>query len=245
MRWLVSVVALTLLASLAVGQSTAERAEAAYEAGDFERAADLWVQAAGEDARQATFINAGQALLMNDDLGRAMLYFKRAQLDMPRASEVQLGLALVRSLRVDVVQEDQRILPALERVTAELVSAAELQWLTVITLAAAGGAWLVHVTRRRIRVAAVTLSIVAGLLTVLLAVRVASVRLAPPAVITALEAVLYNQSDGAGFELGTVYAGAEARIEAVESGRALLSFPDGRQGWVNRDAYEPVITSPV
>lgn len=245
MRWLVSVVALVLLACSAAGQSTAERAEAAYEAGDYERAADLWVQAAEEEARPATYINAGQALLMGDDLGRAMLYFKRAQLAMPRAAEVQLGIALVRSLRVDVYQEDQRMLPTLERMTAELVSLAELQWLAVIALTGAGTAWVLHVTRRPLRGLSIALSVVAALVVVLLLARTESVRLAPPAVVTVLEAALYSRSDDTGFELGRAYAGAEARIEAVEGERTLLSFPDGRQGWVDRDAYEPVIRSPA
>ncbi|MBK9122873.1 MAG: hypothetical protein IPM16_07085 [Chloroflexi bacterium] len=245
MRWLVSVVALLLLAFSAGGQSTADRAEAAYEAGDYARAADLWVLAAEEEARPATYINAGQALLMSDDLGRAMLYFKRAQLEMPRAPEVQLGIALVRSLRVDVYQEDQRILPTLERMTAELVSSAELQWLAVIALTGAGVAWLIHVTRRPRWALAIALTVVACLLVVLMLARAESVRLAPPAVVTALETVLYSRSDAAGFELGRAYAGAEARIEAIDGARALLTFPDGRQGWVDRDAYQPVITAPA
>lgn len=245
MRWLVSLAVLALVAWSAAGQSVAERAAAAYEAGDYERAAALWVLAAEEEGRPATYINAGQALLMADDLGRAMLYFKRAQLSMPRAPEVQLGIALVRSLRVDVYREDQRILPTLERMTAELVSEAELQWLTVLALTGAGAAWLLHVTRRPMRLLAGALSAAAVLLLVLLIARAESVRLAPPAVVTALETILYSHSDDRGFELSRVYAGAEARIEAVDDERALLSFPDGRLGWIDRDAFEPVITSPA
>lgn len=241
MRLAISAALILIVVTAGFGQSVSERAEAAYAAGDYPRAAALWVQAAEERGHPSDLINAGQALIMVKDLGRAMLYFKRAQLTMPRAPEVQLGIALVRSLRVDVYREDQRALPALERMTVELVSSAELEWLAVLALLFAGAAWMFHVLRRPVRAVASALTISAVVLVVLLAARVESMRTAPPAIVTSLEAILYSRSDSTGFELSRVYAGAEARIEGTAANRTLLSLPDGRSGWIDNIAVEPVV----
>ena len=125
-KWFFTVCALMIAAlgalhiTLAQEEESISRESAAilYNEGLFAAAADQWAAIAGHepgavDAR----INAAQAYLQADDLGRAMLWFRRAQMLDPRHSAVQLGLALVRALRVDILGDEPGMMPAVERLS--------------------------------------------------------------------------------------------------------------------------------
>lgn len=204
-----------------------------YEEGAYRDAAERWASIAAAEpyAVDAPF-NAAQAYLQADDLGRAMLYFRRAQALDPRHSAVQLGLALVRALRVDILGDDPGLLPAVERLTAEVVSIDELAWLTA-------GAWTVGVAlmtaslfRRRLRWWGAVVLGAATVLILLLVGRDLSQRTAPSAVVTAFETTLSSEPSDAGVPLSRLYAGAEARIGDSRAGWILLLLADGRAGWV-------------
>jgi len=226
----------SLWSAEALAQSSADdrtEAQAAFESGDFTNAARLWGQVASVetwavDAR----INAAQAYLQADDLGRAMLYFKRAQTLDPRHSSVQVGLALVRALRVDVLDDENGLLPAVERLTVEVLSLNELGW---VTAAAWSGVFVLLIgtmRSRRFKLPAAVFGVIAALLLSLLAGRDLSQRYMPSVVVTAFEAELASEPGGEGVDVSRVYAAAEARIGDRDGNWVLITLADGRAGWL-------------
>jgi tetratricopeptide (TPR) repeat protein len=214
-------------------QRTREAAAALYNEGSFAAAADQWASVAAQepgavDAR----INAAQAYLQADDLGHAMLWFRRAQVLDPRHSAVQLGLALVRALRVDILGDKPGILPAVERLSAEVLSRTELAWLTVLSWSAAFCLGTLAYLRQKWRFPAVSATAVACLLMILLIGREISAAVAPDGIITAFETILYSEPGSEGVALARIYAGAEASIVDHREEWTLITLADGRAGWV-------------
>lgn len=210
-----------------------EAASVLYNAGAFAAAADQWAEIAGHetgavDAR----INAAQAYLQADDLGRAMLWFRRAQMLDPRHSAVQLGLALVRALRVDILGDEPGLMPAVERLSAGVVSRSELAWLALISWTVAFGIGTLTVLRHKWHVAVAGAIVVASLLLILLVGREISAAVSPPAVVTAFETILYSEPGTEGAALARIYAGAEVRIAERREGWTLITLADDRAGWL-------------
>ena len=223
------------------GAAAREMAAALYEDGSFLDAAHQWEAVAeaephAVDAR----INAAQAYLQADDLGDAMLWFRRAQALDPRHSAVQLGLALVRALRVDILDDEPGFLPAIERLSAEIVSRSELAWLTAFAWSVAICIGTAALIQRRWKYAAVAAVTVAAVLLILLIGREISISAAPPAVVTAFEAALSSEPGPDGVALSRIYAGAEARIAAQRDGWILITLADGRAGWLREADVQPL-----
>lgn len=221
--------------------SPREAAARLYEEGAFIEAAEWWSIVAGQepgavDAR----INAAQSYLQADDLGRAMLWFRRAQTLDPRHPAVQLGLALVRALRVDILGDEPGFLTAVERLSSEVVSRSELAWLTVLFCSAAIGIGTLSYLRRKWAIAAAVTGAVAFMLAVLLVGREISIGIAPPAVVTAFETVLYSEPHAEGAVLSRLYAGAEARIADRRNAWTLITLADGRVGWLPDGDVDPL-----
>lgn len=222
-------------------QTTRESAAAFYAQGAFAAAADQWAMVADEEpAAVDARINAAQAYLQASDLGRAMLWFRRAQVLDPRHSAVQLGLALVRALRVDILGDEPGIMPAVERLSADVLSRTELAWLTVLVWSTAFGIGTVCYVRRIWRFATVSAIVIASMLLILLVGREVSLATAPPAVITAFETILYSEPGTDGAALGRLYAAAEARIADRRESWTLITLADGRAGWVPVEDVAPL-----
>ena len=218
-----------------------ETAAAIYNEGSLIEAAEQWAAVAAlepyaVDAR----INAAQAYLQADELGKAMLWFRRGQALDPRHSAVQLGLALVRALRVDILNDEVGFLSAIERISAEVVSRSELAWLTALAWSVSFGIGTAAYFQRKWRVSAGIAAVTASLLLVLLIGREISVNIAPPAVVTAFETTLSSEPNDGGVALSRVYAGAEARIADQRDGWILITLADGRTGWLPENDVEPL-----
>lgn len=238
-RWM-SVASLLVLVTVGIAMAAAQEAGSAreiaaslYETGSFVEAANQWEAVArAEPGAIDARINAAQAYLQADDLGRAMLWFRRAQALDPRHSAVQLGLALVRALRVDILGDEPGLLPAVERLSAEVLSRYELAWLTLLAWSAAFGVVTAAFLTHRWKVQAAVIATVATLLLLLAIGREISIGAAPPAVVTAFESTLFSEPGPDGVPLSQIYAGAEARIGARRDGWMLVTLADGRVGWL-------------
>jgi tetratricopeptide (TPR) repeat protein len=246
-RSLFAVVCLLMIAAFGASaqpeeQTAREAAAELYDEGAFAAAADQWASVAEEepDAVDAR-INAAQAYLQADDLGRAMLWFRRAQLLDPRHSAVQLGLALVRALRVDILGDEPGIIPAVERLSAEVVSRTELAWLTVLSWSAAFCMGMLAYLRRKWRFAAAGTIVVACLMVILLIGRELSVSIAPTGIITAFETILHSEPSIDGVALARIYAGAEASVIDHREEWTLITLADGRAGWVPAEDVEMLV----
>lgn len=115
---------LTLCASLARAETSHtpaqlfERANAAYEAGNYAAAVDDYERAAASGVTAPDlFYNLGNAYFKQGDLGRAVLWFERARRLAPRDDDVRENLDLTRSLL-----RDQELLAASPRWRSALLA---------------------------------------------------------------------------------------------------------------------------
>lgn len=183
-------------------------------------------------------IAAGHAALEADDLGVALLHYRRALTIAPREASAQLGAAVVRALRTDIQTEEPGFVPAVARFTADTLSIAELRWLGALLWAATfglGGVWLWRPGRGLARWG-VILGSLATLVLILLIVRRVDDLSRPPAVITAFEVNGLAAPESGAPVLFTLYSAAEARVLAAEGDWVRLALPDGREAWVARSA---------
>lgn len=216
------------------GEPSRKAAALHYAEGAFIEAAQQWAALAAREPQAVDVrINAAQAYLQADDLGHAMLWFRRAQVLDPRHSAVQLGLALVRALRVDILEDEPGIMAAVERLSAAILSRAELAWLTILVWTAAFVIGAAAYLRRSWNLALTALVPAAVLLLLLMIGRELSVSTSPPAVVTAFESALTSEPGPDGVTLSPVYAGAEARIASQQGGWVLITLSDGRAGWLS------------
>ena len=115
---------LTLCVSLAWAEAAEtpaqlfERANAAYEAGNYAAAVDDYERAAASGVTAPDlFYNLGNAYFKQGDLGRAVLWFERARRLAPRDDDVRENLDLTRSLL-----RDQELLAASPRWRSALLA---------------------------------------------------------------------------------------------------------------------------
>lgn len=224
-----------------VETASREAAQAHYDARRFIEAAALWAEIASDEPHAIDApINAAQSYLQIGELGQAMLYYRRAHELNPRHEAVQVGLALVRALRVDIQGDDNAVLSTLERLTADIFSYSELTWLVLLAWTSAFFIGCAAVIRQRWRRAALAAALVAGLMLVLLVARDLSRRTQPAAVVSAFEAMLYHRPDSQSVPLSRIYAAAEVRIADRRTGWVLVTLPDGRAGWLIETAIAQV-----
>ena len=124
MRILWIAATLTVCASLTGAETSEtpaqlfERANAAYEAGNYAAAVDDYERAAASGVTAPDlFYNLGNAYFKLGDLGRAVLWFERARRLAPRDDDVRENLDLTRSLL-----RDQELLAAAPRWRSALLA---------------------------------------------------------------------------------------------------------------------------
>lgn len=185
---------------------------------------------------------AGHAALEADDLGAALLHYRRALTVAPREASAQLGAAVVRALRTDIQGEEPGFIPALARFTVDTVSIAELRWLGallwVLTFGIVG-VWLWRPARGLARWGVILGCATALVLMLFIVRRVDDLR-RPPAVITAFEANGLAAPELDAPVLFTLYSAAEGRILAAEGDWVRLALPDGREAWFLQEAINTV-----
>lgn len=220
-------------------------AEAAYNAGDYATAIDLYEKLIRADVTGAEIdYNLGSAYFQAADLGRALLHFRRAQEIMPRDGEINRGLALVRALRVDIQGDETALLDNLAAFTAGSLTPAELGWLTLM-------GWLIWCVllllsivrkpwRRRLRWALIAWGVVVMLGVVLFLGRLCVEAGRPSAVVTAFLTPVMSGPGQDYIEIFDLYSAAEMRVMETNGDWARVLLPDGRQGWVELSAIELV-----
>ncbi len=248
-RWdmmgMMGMVVLALMMHSAAQADTRE-AEAAYAAGDYARAAALYEQviAAGDTSARA-YYNLGSAYFEADDLGRALLSFRRAHRQAPRDLDIDRGIALVRALRVDVQGDAAHLLDTVAAVTDDLMTTGEVAALAFALWAAFFALVVRHLlgpvqTRAENRAALRVVGVGMLVLLALLVGRVTSETLRPPAVVTAFAAQVMSGPGTHYVPLYGLSSGAELRMLETRGAWVRFEQPDGRQGWIEAAALEAV-----
>ena len=235
--------------------STAELMEVAnqlYELARYDEAVEAYSRLASEGVRSsAVYYNLGNAYFKNGDVGRAILYYRRAAALAPGDDDVKANLDFARATRTD------DLAPA-ARSTFDGLGRWLLGWISQNQIAGvAFGIWaallaLVAVSRQgrtaRLRMIARYGLAVAAALVVLSVVGLIASRSAGDAqdhAVVVADQVSLRSGPGDHYivELA-LHSGAEVRVLETRQGWLRVALPGGEvQGWAPEGAVEPVSVS--
>jgi hypothetical protein len=179
-------------------------------------------------------VRAGHAALAADDLGVALWQYERALMVAPRDTAAQLGAAVVRALRADILPDEVSGWRGAALWTADALSRAELAWVVWGVLAVWCGLLTTYLVRparglrRWARVVGGVLVVGCGVLTV----RWVAEEAQPWAVVTAFEVRGHVAPDEGAPVLFVAYAAAEGWVLEERAGWVRFALADGREGWV-------------
>jgi hypothetical protein len=208
-----------------------------YEDGNFAEAAlryQALVDAGVEDGR--LYYNLGNTYFKMNDLGRAVLNFRRAQRLLPRDGDVVANLRLARDQTLDRIESENKgatvdLFRNLIYSTTldEAAVAALVLWVVLCGLGV--GAILWQQWRRILLMLAsgITLLLFSVLLSV--AIRSWDERGQPPAVVVADEVAVHSGPGDGYLTEFTLHAGAEVRVVERWGGWLRVTLPGDLQGW--------------
>jgi tetratricopeptide (TPR) repeat protein len=213
------------------------QANEAYLAGDYATAVTLYESMTASGYQDPNlYFNLGNAYFEMEDLGHALLNYRRAQQFIPRDRDLDRNLALVRALRVDVLSEETALIDSVAALTEPVMTTAELALVVFVLWTLWFALWGILFIRPswqlrlRMWLFVVSAAMVCG--SVLLTGRIFVNVQRPAAVITAFQA---EAMSGPGMDyvpLFTLYSAAEGRVLERAEGWLRLLLPDGRQGWL-------------
>ena len=218
-----------------------------YQAGDHEGALDAWL-GLYEDGFESGELhyNIGNAYFRLGELGRAILFYERAKVALPRDESVRTNLALARSLTADQITPLPGFwVPRVVRWAVQLVRRAWL--IAILALGYLGLASILlyrllstrppHWTRHA-AVAAAALTLVVG---TNLLIREFGIGRAERGVILQTEAAVQSApSDDPSLQLFTIHEGAVVRIDRRSSDWLEIVLEDGKVGWVRAGDLETI-----
>jgi cytochrome c-type biogenesis protein CcmH/NrfG len=242
---------LLLAQSVPMADETMATANQLYERGQFAQAAQAYEQLAEQGiSDSALFYNLGNAYFKQEDYGRAIVNYRRAQQLAPRDADIRANLNLARIQTMDEfeVAEESGLLNMLGQTARSWLSLNELAMATL-------GAWILFVLlailvssararsawRRGLQYGLVATAILLAVGVLALGSHMYVGHTQAAGVIVAAE-VDVTSGPGAQYVTEfTLHGGAE--VEVVESrGRWIrLALPGGEmEGWVPAEAVEPV-----
>ncbi len=245
---------LLLATSYSLAQSTVSPIEAmqmanqAYQAGQYGRAVTAYQAIVDAGLQHSSlYYNLGNAYFKQEDWGRAILNYRRAQSLAPRDKDIATNLAIARAHTADQLAEKQTgLIPYLAWLTSSWLTLGETKVL-VLVIWLAVTAWAVPTilwTKRR-RICSVVMAGLGCCLLIGLASMLSQIyldRLYPPVVVVAHEVEVTNGPGSVGryvLEL-QVHHGTEAHLLERRGGWYLLAFPNNMQGWVSAEAVVTV-----
>jgi len=239
----------TLVLALSVAasaqSSVAERATTAYQSGDYETARSLYESLVSSGVQNgAVYFNLGNTYYELGDLGHALLNYRRAHNLIPRDPDLGTNMALVRARRLDVQGDETGIVESLAVLTAGVLTLTELGWIVfgiwtlwfaLLSIAILSRRW-----REPLRALLVVLGAVTFVGVLLLGSRLYVQSISPPAVVVGSEIHAMSGPGQDYLELFRLHEAAELRLLETNGDWARIALPDGRQGWVPRQALEVI-----
>lgn len=231
---------------MAPGTEMAE-ANRLYEAGQFAEAAAAYQALADTGVEDGAFYyNLGNAYLKANDLGRAILNYRRAQQLLPRDADVAANLRLARAQTRDQLEEvDSGLVVGFVRrflvewTTREEAAAIALGlWIVLCALVVVAILW----PRRRsgLRYGIVVTAVLLGLSLLSVGIRVADGRGRAPAIVVAERIEVYSGPGTDYLTEFTLHAGAEVRLVELRNDWVRIVLPGDLQGWAPSKAVERI-----
>lgn len=218
-----------------------------YQAGDYAGALDayLGIYRDGLESGELHY-NIANAYFKLGDLGRAILFYERAHIELPRDETVRANLDLARSLTADQITP----LPGfwLPRVVSWWVNLVPRGWLIAIVVVgylALAVALLYRVLSTRPTPWATRIAVAAGISTLVfgvnLTVRELGIGRPDRAVVLQPEASVQSApSDEPSLQLFTIHEGAVVRIDRTSGEWFEVVLEDGKVGWIRAGGVERI-----
>ena len=248
MKRLAAILLLFAVCALTGAQANSDllqQATAAYERGDYVRAATLYESIIAEGGTDpALYFNLGNAYFQTGDLGRALLNYRRAAVSIPRDPNLNTNLAKVRAARTDILGDETGPAESLSALTSSSLTLTELAWLVFWMWLAWFTILIVGLWRRNwLAVLRVPLLGLGGVLVIgllLLGSRLYVDSNRPSAVVIDLGAPVMSGPGSGYLQHFQIHAAAEIRILDTRGSWVRFELPDGRQGWISSDSIERV-----
>ncbi len=234
----------------ALAPAPAERFQAGnsfYQTGDHEGALDAYLGLYEDGFESGELLyNIGNAYFRLGELGRAILFYERSRVALPRDESVRTNLELARSLTADQITPLPGFwIPRVVRWAVQLVPRA---WLIAILALGYLGLASILLYRllstgprywtRHAAVAAAALTFVVG---ANLLIREFGIGRADRGVILQTEAAVQSApSDDPALQLFTIHEGAVVRIDRRSSDWLEIVLEDGKVGWVRAGDLETI-----
>lgn len=223
----------------------AQQAGEHYRQGDYAAARSIYemlLEAGGKDS--AIYYNLGQTYFELQDMGRALVNYRRAQLLAPRDLDLIAAIERVREARVDILGDETHLMDNLASLTAGLLTIEEFDWVMFglwITLCSLIG-WFVIGPRWQPLLRGLLL-IVGSVLIVALILWICRhyVNARRPAGVVVEDVVSVMSGPGDDYlAIYDLHAAAEVRLLERRAGWAHFILPDGREGWIRLETIEMV-----
>ncbi len=219
------------------GFEVADQAQAAYEAGDFTNAINLYEALIGSGVNDSRiFFNLGNAYYQSRNLGQALLNYRRAQEINPRDSDTSTSLSRIRAQRVDLQGDEINLLESVASFTNGVVTINELSILTFVLWIGVCVTLIVYTLRLDLRsnlrglfVLVASLFVISG---VLLGCRLYTDDDRHPAVIVESNVAIMSGPGTEYVEIYRLYNAAEMRVLEKRDGWVRFILPDDRLGWL-------------
>ena len=254
---IVSLVALGGLAAV-VGVALAQsppptdlmaEANAQYERGEYADAAQQYEALIDSGYEDATlYYNLGNAYFKNDDLGRAVLNYLRAEELSPRDTDIRANLDLARGRTVDRVESGgESLIASVSNVARRWVTVGEMGVLSLLLWVASAIAigalivWRAVPRRTAVRNGTIVAS-AATLLSLLLLVSMLYANPNDDSAVVVESTVNVVSGPGEQYETEfTLHSGAQVRLVDSRQGWVRIALPgDDLQGWAPSNAVEAV-----
>ncbi len=237
--------------STAVAQ-TAEQmfleANTAYQQGKFREARGLYEKLRGEGyGGFALYYNLGNACYKSGDLPQAILNYERARRLSPGDDDLRHNLQLANLMLTDKIEPAPRLF-ILEwwdgAKTALSLDGMTGVALLLFALTMGGGSGMVLARTYRARRAWFLSALAAGALTLVsgavLWARIVDLHNTDEAVVTAALTTIKNSPDPSSSDAFVLHAGVKIRITETVAAWVKIRLPDGKVGWMERDAAERI-----
>ncbi len=215
------------------------------ENGDVAAAIAIYEALLDDNIRDSTiFTNLGHLYFADQEPGKALLNYRRAQQVAPRDSEVSRQIARIRSFRTDIQGDDVILIDSLTALTSSILTLSELGWLAL-------GLWLMLFVgintliikanwRNHLRGPVLVLLILTISIVCLWGSRAYVERFRPGAVVLIADIAVRSGPDADYLAIYELHAATEMRQLEVQGDWVRFVLPDGRQGWIERAAIETI-----
>lgn len=238
-----------LISSMVYTQDSVANALAAaseyYRVGDYPQAIQAYEGVLEQGVVSSdVYYNLGNSYFENGDLGYALLNYHRAYELNPRDPDINLNIAVVRALRVDIQREESTLVDSIAVFTVGIVTTRELGWIVFGFWTMLFAVAMIYMFRRSWRrslfVPIILLAMMTAIGITLFFGRVYVETYRPRGIVTAFEASAMSGPGENYVPLFVIYPAAELRIVGEREDWYQVIFPDGRGAWLPKTSVEEV-----